>query len=376
MSNLHPRLAVVLAALVVLGGLPAVAVAQQTGSGPGDGSYGGVVRVDAGETRNGDVEAAAGSVIIAGTVRGDVSAAAGSVLITDTGRVTGSLDAAAGSVVVAGVVDGDVSVGAAALEVRDGARIGGSLEAGVADARLYGAVDGDASVGADTLTVGPDASIGGSLTYDAETVTIDEDASIAGSVTRDENLSIGGPDVFGTGGGPVLPQIPGWVGSLYGAVVNLLLGVILLAAMPGFGRRVVGEAVGQPLRSGGIGLLTIILVPIVLLIVLITIVGIPLSLAGLIAFALVLWVASVYGAIAVGTWALSLADYANRWVALLVGVILVAIVGAVPVLGGLLEFVVLLVGLGAFVAAVRGSDLDVGDEGSVGDVTADVAPTE
>ncbi|WP_435182468.1 hypothetical protein [Halobellus sp. EA9] len=46
MSSLHPRLAVVLAALVVLGGLPAVAVAQQPGSGPGsDGSFGGVVLV-------------------------------------------------------------------------------------------------------------------------------------------------------------------------------------------------------------------------------------------------------------------------------------------------------------------------------------------
>jgi cytoskeletal protein CcmA (bactofilin family) len=376
MSHLHPHLALLLAALVVLGGVPALASAQSTGpSGPGgDGSFGGVVRVDAEETRDGPLEVAAGSVIIAGTVDGDVEAAAGSVLITETGRVTGSVDAAAGSVIVEGVVEGDVTAGSAAFELREGARIGGALEAGSADVRLDGTVDGDATVGAETFAVGPNASIGGSLTYDAETATIADGATVAGEVTREENLSVAGPDVFGSGGGgggASLPTIPSWVGTLYGAVTNLLLRAVLLFAAPAFGRRVVTEGTTRTLRSLGVGLLALIATPIALLILLITIVGIPLSLAGFLVFGVLLWVASVYGAVAIGSWTLSLADYANRWVALLVGVAVVTILAAVPVVGGLIQFAVVLLGLGAFVAAVR----DVGDDGDTGDVGTAAGPT-
>jgi len=355
-----PRITLVLllTAIVVFGGLPMVASAQQFGpSGPGsDGSVGGVVRVDAGETYDGDLEAVGGSIVIAGTVDGDVETAAGSVLVTETGRVTGSLDAAAGSVVIEGTVDGDVTVGSAALALREGSQVGGSLEAGAADVRLDGAIDGDARVGADTLAVGSTAAIGGSLTYDAANFTLADGASVSGEVTRDESLSVTGPDVFGSGGGAGLPAVPTWVGSVYSTLVNLVLGAVLLVVAPNFARRLVDAGRTQTLRSGGIGLLTLIGVPIVLLLLLITIVGIPLSLAGLVVFGLLLWVTSVYGAIVVGTWLLSLVGYENRWAALLVGVVAVALLGAVPILGGLVQFAVLLVGLGAFVVVLRGSE--------------------
>lgn len=354
--------ALLVVSLVVFGGTPAVAGAQQFGPSGSDGSFGGVVRIDAGETYDGDLDAAAGSVVIAGTVDGDVSTAAGSVVVTDSGRVTGSVDAAAGSVVIEGVVEGRLSVGAAALELREGSRVG-SLEAGAADVRLHGAVDGDATVGADTLAVGPTATIGGSLTYDAQEFTLSDDAAVTGSVTRDESLSVDGPDVFGADGQPALPSIPSWVGSLYGALVNLLLGAVLLLAAPRFARELVDTGTSRALRSGGIGLLALVATPIVLLLLLLTIVGIPLSIAGFVAFALVLWVTSVYGALVVGTWLLSLLDYANRWAALVVGVVVVTLVDFVPIVGGLVSLLVLLVGLGAFVSVLRARTSGGGDSG-------------
>ncbi|RLM59280.1 polymer-forming cytoskeletal protein [Halobellus sp. Atlit-31R] len=352
-SRTRRTLTLLLVALVVLGGLPAAASAQQFGPGS-DGAFGDVVRIDAGETYDGDLEAAAGSVVVAGTVDGDLEAAAGSVIITETGEVTGSLDAAAGSVVIEGSVVGDVNVGSAALELREGSQIGGSLEAGAADVRLAGAVDGDVTVGADTLTVAPTATIGGSLTYDAGQFTLADGATVAGEVTRDESLVVAGPEIFGAGGGAGLPTIPAWIGAVYGALANLVLGAVLLVVAPNFARRLVDVGQTETLRSGGIGLLALIGTPIVLLLLLLTIVGIPISLAGIVAFALLLWVASVYGSIVLGTWLVSLLDAENRWLALLVGVLVVALLGAVPILGGLVQLAVLLVGLGAFVIAVRG----------------------
>lgn len=374
--NTRRRLAVLLiATLVVFGGMPMIAGAQQFGpNGPGsDGAVGGTVRVDAGETYQGNLEAAAGSVVIAGTVEGDVSAAAGSVIVTDSGRVNGSLDAAAGSVVIEGVVEGPLTVGGASLELREGSRVG-TLEAGAADVRLDGAVDGDATVGADTLAVGPTATIGGSLTYDAEDFTLADDATVSGSVTRDDSLSVTGPDVFGSDGRSALPSIPSWVGALYGALVNLLLGAVLLLVAPRFARELVSTGTSRTLRSGGIGLLTLVGTPIVLLVLMLTIVGIPLSLAGFVIFALLLWVTSVYGALVLGTFLVSLAGSENRWAALLVGIGVVALADFVPFVGGLVSFLVLLVGLGAFVQALR-ERTGGGDEGVTGSVSGGAETT-
>jgi len=370
MSRYPHRVTVaLLAVIVVLGGLPTVAVAQQSGA---DGSEpsGAVVRIDENETFEGTLDATAAAVVVAGTVDGDVSATAGSVLVTDTGRVTGDLNATAGSVLVEGTVDGDVTVASAALELREGSAVGG-LDAGVADARLAGSIGGDAAVGADTLEVAPTATIDGSLTYRSEDATIADGATIAGGATRDDDVDVASPDSFGGGSGADLPTIPSWVGAVYSTLSSLLLGAILLLVAPNVGRRVAEVGTTQPVRSGGIGLLTLIGVPIALLLLLVTVVGIPLSLVGLVVFGAVVFAATVYGAFVLGTWLLSLGDYRNRWAALVAGVIVVALLRQIPVVGGAARLAVLLVGLGAFASVLyelRGSD--DGDAGTEPDIPA------
>jgi hypothetical protein len=90
----------------------------------------------------------------------------------------------------------------------------------------------------------------------------------------------------------------------------------------------------------------------VLAVVAITIIGIPLSVIGFLLFLLTAWVGAVYGRIAVGEWLLSLAGVTNRWLALLVGLVVVAIGVRVPVVGGLVEFLVFLLGFGALAATL------------------------
>ncbi|WP_049915953.1 bactofilin family protein [Haloferax mucosum] len=352
------QLGAVLLAILVVGSLAGVAAAQQ---GP---SAGGTIVVDEGETYTGDLESVGGTVVIAGTVDGNVETTAGTVLVTETGEITGSLEGVAGSVTIEGAVGDDVSLAAGAILVRDTATIDGSLEAAGGDVRLDGTVTGDVTVGAEELTVGPNARVGGALEYDAESATIDSAAVVDGGVTEVDAVTIEGPSIvgvpfeFGQFEGPV---IPAWVVSGYWFLANFVLGAIIVLAAPGFARRVTGLGTKKAARSGGVGLLTIVAVPIVLLVILLTIIGIPLSLAGGAGFLLVLWVAGIYGALVLGTWLLSLGDYDNRWAALFVGLFILALLDFVP-LGGIVEFVVLLVGLGAFALALRGESGDEGDD--------------
>jgi len=373
MPRHHTRVAVVLlVVLVILGGLPTVAVAQRSdpgGSGPD--ASGAVVRVDENETVEGPLDATTGAVVVAGTVDGDLSATAGSVLVTDSGRVTGDLDATAGSVLLEGRVEGDVTASAAAIELREGSAVGGRLDANVADARLAGSVGGDAAVDAATLAVAPTATFDGSLTYRSDDAAVADGAAISGEVTRDDDLDVAAPDTFGGGSGPDLPTLPPWVGAVYSGLSSLLLGAILLFAMPNLAGRVAAVGTAQPLRSGGIGLLTLVGTPVALLILFVTIVGIPLSFVGFLVFGAVVLAATVYGAFVAGTWLLSLGGYRNRWAALVTGLVAVAVARQIPVVGGVVRVVVLLLGLGALATVLyelRGSGGD-GDGDGAADTT-------
>lgn len=339
------RLGVALAVVVVLAGAAGVAAAQSF-QGAGD-----TVVVGPDETYD-SVEGLAGTVIVRGTVRDDVSAAAGSVRVTESGTVGGDVATAAGSVRLDGTVDGDVQAAGGSVIVGPTGDIGGDLEAGASYVELNGTVDGDVRAGAETVVLGPSAVVGGTVRYDAETFARAPGATVEGSVVRDERL----------GEAVASDPVPGWVGALYGLLANVVLGVLLLAVFPRFSERVADGVTERPARSTGIGLLTLVAVPVVLVLVALTVVGIPLSLVGAVGFAVLVWVAVVYGQYALGVWALSFTDWESRWLALAVGLVGVTVLGAVPVLGALLDLAVFLLGLGALVLALRGAYERRGDE--------------
>jgi cytoskeletal protein CcmA (bactofilin family) len=350
--GLRQLLALSVALLVLLGAGPTVAMAQTSQTG-------GTVVVGPDETVTGGLEVVAGTVVVHGTVEGDLQAVGGTVLIDETGTVTGNAEMTGGSIVVAGTVGGDATFAGGSFLLREAGSVGGTLEGGAGDVRLDGTVGGDATVGAETLTVGSTAVLSGQLEYDAGTFTREDGSQVAGTVVRNPDL-VTGTDF----GGFEAPVVPWWVGQAYGFLVNLALGAVLLLVAPAFAGRVTGLGTTKALRSGGAGLLTFVGVPLLLVLVALTIVGIPLSLVGALLFAIALWVGSVFGAFVVGTYLLDLADRENRWGALVLGLAVVAVLSAVPYgLGGIVSFLVLLLGLGAFALALRGEGGDEGDEG-------------
>ncbi len=330
-------LSILCVALVVLAAMPGVAAAATR--------TGGTVVVGPNETVSEDLEAFGGTVVIQGTVEGDLTAFAGSVEIS--GTVTGDVEASAGSVDVSGTVGGDLSGAAGAISLRDGASVGGTVEAAAGDVLIDGAVGGDLLVGGETIRLGPNADVTGDLRYDGELVRADG-AAVGGEVTRDPGLSVGP-------GGPV-PRVPGTAFAVYGVVVTLLAAAILLLVFPEFSREVVDRTVTDPVRTGGAGLLALVGIPVALVVLLVTVVGIPFSLVGLLLFVVLLWVGSLYGRYVLGAWLLSLADYENRWVALLVGVAVLLGLRRVPVplVADLTSFVVFVLGLGAVVSGLVG----------------------
>lgn len=343
------RLGVAVVAVVLLAGAAGVATAQSF-EGAGE-----TVVVGPDETYD-SIEGVAGTVIVRGTVRDGVSVAAGSVHVAESGTVGGDVQAVAGTVRIDGTVEGDVDAAGGSVIVGPTGSVAGNFDVGASYVELNGTVDGDVRAGAETVVLGPSATVGGSVRYDAQSFVRAPGATVEGAVVQDDRL--------GESAAPDL-RVPGWLGALYGLLANVLLGVVLLAVFPGFSARVADGVTDRPARSTGVGLLTVLVVPLALVLVALTIVGIPLSLVGAVGFAVLVWVAVVYGQYALGVWALSVTGRENRWLALFVGLLGVTVLGAVPVLGALLDLAVFLLGLGALVLALRGAYERRGEE-SVG----------
>lgn len=326
-------IALLLAVVLVLGTLPGVAAAETRS--------GGNVVVEEGETIHDDLQAFGGTIVVRGTVNGDLDAFGGDVLVA--GEVTGSVSAFAGNVRIAGTVGQDVEAAAGNVYVEPGAEVGGALSAAAGNVVVAGTVREDAELAGGTVRLTESAVIDGDVEYavgdDGEFTN--EGATVGGSITRAEEVQAGPWQ------GPI---VPGWVFGVYGFLVNLILGAALLLVFPRFSATVAARVAEQPLWIGGVGLLTLVAVPVLLVILFVTIVGIPLAIVGGLLFGLLAWVALIYGRFAVGTWLVSLADVHNRWLGLLVGLVVLGLAARIPWIGGLIDLVVLLLGLGAIAA--------------------------
>ena len=347
---------------VALVSLPAAAAAQQTEL-DGKVRSGREVTIPAGETVQGDLIASAG------TVRVD-------------GRVDGDLVASGGQVIVAGTVTGDVLVGAGSTTISG--EVGGDLRAGAGQARIEGRVGEDATLGVGQATVTSEAEIGGDLIFGAGRMQMDGtvEGSVlgstgnytrGGSVEGSEQVNVEQPEAEEE---PTVADRA--VDALRRYVSILVVGVLLLWLLPRMLRGAADAARGRPLVSFGVGILGFVgvVVALVLVILVTVLVAILLALLGLGSLTGV----TVFGgllvaAIIVFLFVLAVAFAAQATVglalgrllvrgegrssflgglgALALGALVVVLVAAIPLVGGWLEALLVLLGLGALLLMAR-----------------------
>ena len=331
------------------------------------------ISVPAGETVHNDLIATGGSVRIEGTVEGDVIAFTRDLAVT--GHVTGDVIAFAEEAVIDGIVDGNVRVfsrGAVlqgtvgknvsafgrSVDLISKANIGGGMIvlAGEMDldgkiqrdllglvgrSNLDGLIGGQAWVHGGSLMVESTAEIRGPATFEGPQQPVIEAGAKLASPIRTEITQ----DVRRTRRSTARVAIRAIVS--YGAA--LAVGILLLVIFPGFFSATLHEAgkIGLPIGIGALALITgafLLVLGILLLIV-----GIGAGVAGVMAYAPILYVAQVF----VGTWlgnkvmgqppAVTSAVVGR----MAVGLLILRVAGLIPFLGGLVWLAVLLWGTGA-----------------------------
>lgn len=330
----------------------------------------GSVIVPAGDVVSEDVYALGGNVIIEGTVEGDVFAITGNLRITGavtgdvmalvggpadiSGTVGGSIRLAAVRTSVSGLVADDLAAVAIETTVtgaigRDVLLVGGetTLAGRVGrDVRLQslrlgidGTVGRDVLVRVDRLVLGAGASVAGDLLYQASgDASVADGAVVSGQFTRRDILS------------PVWAQAVTRMVSILSLFGLVVAGLGALWLFRGTSVGAVAEVERHPWRAALIGLGTLLAVPVLLIPLFLTLVGIPFGL-----LLAVLWVvAIVLGPIPAVTrlGEVVLRGRGGVTAGLVVGaVVWRGAMWALPLIAGLVYLAALLVGLGGYVAA-------------------------
>jgi len=308
----------------------------------------------------GDLVAAGSNVSINGSVENS-SNVAGSTVIID-GIVGGSARLVGSSITIDGTVKQDLFAAGSDITISKDALIQGDLIAAGSTTSIQGIIDGDAKLTGDTviisgnikgnvsvkgvnkLTVKDGAVIEGNLSYSSpNTADIQSGASIKGKVDYTESSGFSGRHLNrNISSASFLLQIAG-------LFVFLL---VLIYLLPKFSRLFVENSYKSFGQNLGWGFLLLIVVPIafIILLTLVATAGIAFSLFLL--YALYLILAYVFGGLLLGSGLLRLFRkddaYTVDWLTALLGAVVFAVLGRVPVVGGLVVFVFFLVGLGTF----------------------------
>ena len=308
-------------------------------------------------TVNGSVFAAAGTVTIDGTVTGDVWVGAGTVNIT--GTVGGAVRVAAGTVSITGKVGTDVLAAGGDVRISRGSTVGRDVLVTSGTLVLDGSVGRNVKSDAGEVTVG--GAIAGELKTSSGELQLIEGASVGGAIRyrssqelqRAPNTTVGGPIERTAEDKPAARDDGGFAErALFQVVLFAMAAVLLLVGLLFFRRGLMAggeQVIRRPGWAALAGLVTIIATPVVCFMLLLTLVGIPLSVLLFLKYLVVMYLAKLFVAMGIGQLILRRRQD-HFWHAFGVGLLGLAIYYAltlIPIIGWLLTMVTVILGTGA-----------------------------
>lgn len=295
---------------------------------------------------HGDVFCGSQAVVISGTVDGDVICAAQSIRIT--GPVGGSVRTASQTLDIVGVVKRNVTSVGQAITIDPAAAVTGEILAAGQTLSIYGNVGGDISAAVNTLTIGNNVKVAGSVRYESKNpATIASTATIAGTLVH----TLPKPKTNNIQPAQLKPKfIGGPVNILWKIIMYVVLAIIINAIAPKRTQKILDLMRAKPVPMAITGLILLIIVPVIIVALVITLVGIPFAILLAIAYGLVIAASRIFAAILAGeylTTQLHLNPNNKIIPNIILGVFVTWLVFSIPVLGGIVSGLAVIWGLGA-----------------------------
>ncbi|WP_158862481.1 hypothetical protein [Leifsonia sp. AG29] len=330
--------AAALAGFAILGtggaALPSSAGAAVNGaSGPH--FYAGAT-VDVSGPVDGDVYAAGQTVTVSGDVTGDVIAAGQTIIIS--GKVDGNVRLAGQTVSITGDVARSGTIFASTVDVADQGTVGTDIVATGTSIRIAGNVGRDLLVSATDLTI--DGSVGGDVTYTSANTAHISNGAVSGTVQHVEPQTRPAPQIS-----PWAGVLAWFLGALYALIALSIVTVAAGLLIPRTLDRVTDRLMPSPWRALLVGFVAAIAMPFALLFLLVTVIGAPLALAGILIWTVLTLATFVFGAHYLGR--LILRGSHHPVLTSFVGGVILIVGLQIPILNVLVWIAMVLFGLGA-----------------------------
>jgi cytoskeletal protein CcmA (bactofilin family) len=311
---------------------------------------------------NGDIYAIGNEIIVDGVVNGDVITA--SEKLTVNGEINGNLRAIAENIVISGKVENNVTVIGAFVELLPESVIKGGLITISQISIISAPVDGQVkllgesitlnnSVGSDTEIWAKDINIASEakltdLTYFSEnSAIIDPEASISGKLLKSENTFFGqGLDISGFRNS--VYKFAGKSRIFFGFIAFLwafLIGILYIRLFPKTLLKTTHNLDKYFIKSALIGFVSLIVVPILIFISMITVVGIPLGLFIFFVFLTFIYFAKITFSFWIGKKVMK--NDNQFYLAMGLGLIIYYLLINLRIFGGIVSFIALIFGLGS-----------------------------
>jgi len=213
-------------------------------------------------------------------------------------------------------------------------------------------VGGDVMVAAEMLSFLPKSSFTRDVTYWSENeASIASGVVMAGDLVRHDIPKQEKPKAIGKKSmiaGATMFGGFAFAGAMVAGFALFVLGLILMALLPKFSERTVTLMQKNPWGSFGLGIVTVILLPVLAITAMVTVIGFPIGLFLLMALSLFCLVGHIYAALFIGKGIFSKSQaVVHRAWHLLVGLVILGVFMLIPILGWLAKGIFVLIGTGA-----------------------------
>ena len=211
---------------------------------------------------------------------------------------------------------------------------------------INGAIEGDLELDADEIIIGEKASVNGTLKYpEKANIKIAETAKVQNKETykvKEVNTEVTIKDTI--------------ISAVISFLSLLLVAFILLATNKKLFKQISKEekSVSYFLKNSLIGLGLLLLIPLLAIIALFTVIGIPISIIALLLYGIFIYISLIPTAYYLGGWILK-DKISNEYVLLGISLFVIFVIKYIPIIGGLANFIFLIFGFAILLKQMKKS---------------------
>ncbi|MFH1012469.1 MAG: polymer-forming cytoskeletal protein [Candidatus Peregrinibacteria bacterium] len=324
---------------------------------------GGLVQID-GDV-NGDLTLGGGKIMVDAKISQDLNVGGGNISVK--GEIGDDLRLGGGNVQIDAIVKDDVLVGGGDLEFGKTSFVGGDLTFASGNLTLRGVINGDVLGAAGTVLF--DGEVKGDVNFvNAEHITFGPNGKILGNLIYRSNKpikdlpegAVQGEVLYKSIEKPIRQEdirdflailFAGF--SVYQLLAMLFAGLFLAWLFRFYFVGAVDYVRHNWLKSLGIGILALIITPIAALILAITLIGLPLAALVFVLWGIMIYFGKLLAAMMIGSWLITFdnkSSFGRTYVSFSFGVLIYVALSLIPVVGWILKFLLIVMGMGALVA--------------------------